>query len=167
MPQYVVTSSGVPFLRYGKPQPVALSRVLRQRMRKGEKLLEQKNGLDETRIWAEDEDWWDYNIGRIFGSQQEEGDERRKSKWTTLVDEMLQHNNQKFKEQTERNVEMGRKLWAVREKEKELALAEEIESRTKLNDEGYRNPNTASTYTPLVTKSTTVNSSISPTSALV
>lgn len=131
VPSFVVTSAGIPFLRYGKPQPVMLSRVIRQRLEKRDRILEKKNLLDDMLIWAEEEDRWDDTIRRQLSNEKGQNENGGKEMWTKSVDQAVRHNDRRFEMLAKRNAEMGQKLWAVREREKEMAAAEKVEMRAR------------------------------------
>jgi hypothetical protein len=59
IPKLVILPTGIPFLRFKKPQSPFLSRVLRTKINWRQKLVDRKNRLVEEEVLASGEDLWD------------------------------------------------------------------------------------------------------------
>ena len=140
----LVSAQGVPFLRYRKPQPISLSRVIKQKQGLDQKRLTQQEGLRADTIIAQWEDEWDevteahkgeergQNQDRLVASQASTdftADEVREESWRhepTIAEVELY---QQMKETDRKNAELGRQMWGVLAKERELAEQEKREAK--------------------------------------
>ncbi|KAI9775640.1 MAG: hypothetical protein M1839_000965 [Geoglossum umbratile] len=59
IPKLVILPTGIPFLRFKKPQSPFLSRVLRTKINWRQKLVDRRNRLAEEEVLASGEDLWD------------------------------------------------------------------------------------------------------------
>jgi hypothetical protein len=127
----LVTAHGMPFLRYSKPQPISLSRVIRQRLEWNDKNWAQRSVLEKQILMAEFEDKWDEllrqehgivvgNIKDNFVAEPSWTDEFRKTDAAIL--KAIRVKDAKY-------VETGEKMWEIVKKEKELKRQEKIERR--------------------------------------
>jgi hypothetical protein len=127
----LVTAHGMPFLRYSKPQPVSLSRVIRQRLEWNDKNWAQRGVVETQILMAEFEDKWDELLRRehgivvgdaktLFAAETSWTDEFRNTDAAIL--KAIRVKDAKY-------VETGEKMWEIVKKEKELKRQEKIERR--------------------------------------
>lgn len=141
---YLVVTQGIPFLRYGKPQPVSLGRYLRQRVQWEQKQWTEKSSLEKSIALAEWEDRWDYIVEKEHGildgqhgTPQLDGCVRATNvssdgkSWTQVLRVTGEEICGKIKASNEKNAEMGKRMWEVVVKEKELAKQEKIQQRSE------------------------------------
>lgn len=129
----LVTAHGIPFLRYSKPQPISLSRYVRQRILWNEMNWTRRGILEEKILLAEFEDEWD----RILEQEHGIADVDHKDDTATYADpgwadefisadasiwEAIRAKDLKY-------AEMGEKMWQVVKKEKVLKKQEKIDTR--------------------------------------
>ena len=142
VPQFVVASgSAIPFLRYGKPQSIMLSRVLRQKLAQYESWQAEKLHNEFLWSWTQDEDQWD---SLIISQMKHEAvhvsdlpataDEPNKS-WGANHEEVAFEISEKIMGFMSKNRAMGAKLWAIMEKEKKLAKIEKGQTKAKAEHE--------------------------------
>ena len=144
----LVSAQGIPFLRYSKPQPVSLSRVLRQKQSWTLQKWEQKKELEYDLVIANWEDQWDDIIERQISeetSQEEESEESTlfepqdfdsreedwgdRMSWNYAVRMAEEEITQKIMAKDQLNAAMGAKMWEIVLKERELAAQEKIATR--------------------------------------
>lgn len=129
----LVTAQGVPFLRYSKPQPISLNRVIRQRLQWNERNWGQKILLEKQILMAEYEDEWDELLRRDHGIVDKETNNAfGKPVEPSWMDEF--HNTEKtiieaIRAKDAKQLEMGKKMWEIVKKERELKRQEKIERR--------------------------------------
>ncbi|KAJ4367318.1 hypothetical protein N0V83_006899 [Neocucurbitaria cava] len=115
----LASANGVPFLRLTKPQPRALSRILRQR-------LERKQYIFDTRIFllnwwmplCQQEDEWDELMTRQLMHRED------RVKWVDAVQLSEQENLQAYEKDLEKDRVVIRKMQRIVDLETELALKE-------------------------------------------
>ncbi|CBX92419.1 hypothetical protein IAQ61_006187 [Plenodomus lingam] len=115
----LASANGVPFLRLTKPQPPALSRVIRQRLQRRNDLFDSKVLL--ANWWlplSQQEDRWDIMMNAQLG---EVGDE---TGWTEAVQMAIQQNVVAHHKELVKDAEMTKKMQRIVDLETELALAE-------------------------------------------
>lgn len=138
---YLVVTQGVPFLRYPGPQPQSLSRVIRQQHRWWEKKWEQKLDLEADITLAQWEDRWDQIVGRQIRHSSMDPDtaetlranEEREfdGSWASALREVHTGISQQIRERDIQRAEMGRQMWQVIVRERELAKQEKREAKQK------------------------------------
>jgi len=140
----LIAAKGVPFLRYSKPQPVSLGRVIRQRGRRHKGLWTKKEELEADRRIAEwEDDWddiveaqmvdertpkqykttswqWSYGSGKVENSE---------DTWSYEVQMAEEEVMQKIRTEDRYYAEMGKKMWDIVVKERELAAQEESQDK--------------------------------------
>ena len=142
----LISAQGVPFLRYSKPQPISLSRVIRQKQERDQKKLTQQEGLKTDVFIAQAEDKWDEIVksqmseeqrqlrGTLKSAQESNGtgdDEGQEQSWKHEIVIAEAELYQQMKETTWENAEMGRKMWEIVVKERELAAQEKREAKIR------------------------------------
>lgn len=129
----LVTAHGIPFLRYSKPQPLSLSRVIRQKVLWNEKNWTRKGVLDEQILLAELEDEWDRILEREHGfTDVDPRDATATFAEPSWTDELRSTDAAIFEAIRARDAqcaEMGKKMWEVVKKEKALKRQEKIDRR--------------------------------------
>jgi hypothetical protein len=140
----LISAQGVPFLRYSKPQPISLSRVIRQKQERDQKKTDQQEGLKADIVIAQWEDEWDEIVEAQMAKEQCQGegklrsvqetggsveDDIRKESWSDecLIAEAELY--RQIKQSDWNNAEMGRKMWEIVVKERELAAQEKREAK--------------------------------------
>ena len=144
---YLVSAQGVPFLRYSKPQPISLGRVIRQHQKWEQKKWDQKHEAEaDVRIGGWEDEWDDLVEGRGHQPGVENtggmpslvlrGDDGNgnlngsvEPSWSEgplqIEHELMTQINEKDRKHTE----MGRKMWDVVVKERELAQQEKEDAK--------------------------------------
>jgi hypothetical protein len=118
----MASANGVPFLRLTKPQPPALSRMLRHR-------LERKQKLFDTRImllnWslpmARQEDMWDTIIDEYSGRSM---DGNTGVKWVDAVHSSERENQHAYEADLAKDKAITRRMQSIVDQETKLALQE-------------------------------------------
>lgn len=142
MPNFMAVQ-GIPLLRYSKPQPVSLGRVLRQKIAWQTKKWDQRSKLTEEMIpLGETEDAWDGVIARQ-GRQEGLTNEKLNCRHEADVDDVSSDAEswqsasraadlsimQKIKDAERRNLEASRRMVNVLKQERLLAAQEQAESK--------------------------------------
>jgi hypothetical protein len=140
----LISAQGVPFLRYSKPQPISLSRVIRQKQKRDQKKWTQREGLAIDTTIAQWEDEWDEAVQaqvaqeqgtrqsqlklveKLEGSGEASGQE---ASWTYEVVSADRKLCRQIKENDRKNAELGRTMWEIVVKERELAAKEKREAK--------------------------------------
>jgi hypothetical protein len=140
----LISARGVPFLRYSKPQPISLSRVIRQKQDRDQKKWTQQEGLKSDIVFAQWEDEWDGIVeaqtveehcqtqSKLTPSQASEGDAGdgvREESWKHEIVLAEGELYRQIKESGMKNAELGRKMWEIVVKERELAAQEKREAK--------------------------------------
>jgi hypothetical protein len=140
----LVSAQGIPFLRYSKPQPISLSRVIRQKQDRDQKKWTQQESLKGDIVIAQREDEWDEIVAGQEAEEQARGKGGVKSPLDTNGREEVggpeaswKHEMvvaegelyQQIKRSDWKNAEMGRKMWEIVVKERELAAQEKREAK--------------------------------------
>jgi hypothetical protein len=129
----LVTAHGIPFLRYSKPQPISLSRVIRQKVLWNEKNWIRRGVLEEKIILAEFEDEWDRILEREHGITDADPEDATATfsepSWTEEF-----HNNEAaifeaIRARDAKCAEIGEKMWEIVKQEKALKRLEKTERR--------------------------------------
>lgn len=116
----MASANGIPFLRLTKPQPPALSRVLRQR-------LERKIVLFDTKVllsnwWlpmCKQEDEWDMLINAQLKEPEEDT-----VRWTDAIRLSERENQEAYEKDLRKDRETTKKMQTIVDLETELALQE-------------------------------------------
>jgi hypothetical protein len=129
----LVTAQGIPFLRYSKPQPVSLSRVIRQKVLWNEKKWTHRGVLEEQIHLAGFEDEWDRILEREHGlTNVDPGDTPATFAEPSWTEELRSADEAIFEALRARDgkcAKMGEKMWEVVKQEKTLKRQEKIERR--------------------------------------
>jgi hypothetical protein len=132
----MVDASGFPFLRWKKPQPHNLSRVLRQSIETRQKRVTRQWNLSEYWIpLAEYEDRWDGLMKALtVEEEKDDGEEREAALFVTPMREELREMGRLMYEQTQRTKALVEKMQGIVDRETEIA-AEEKRLRESIVDE--------------------------------
>ncbi|KAL2135818.1 hypothetical protein VTI74DRAFT_6747 [Chaetomium olivicolor] len=134
-PPTLSATSGIPFLRFKKPQPRFLERVIRQksqrRMKRLVKILElQEEGIEE----AKQEDAWERLVAGMLAEQQGQHWDRGKKggggfepTYKQTLEEAVQYLSVVAEEERHDLVARGKAMWKIVLEEQEMALKEEKE----------------------------------------
>ncbi|KAF2856073.1 hypothetical protein T440DRAFT_384550 [Plenodomus tracheiphilus IPT5] len=115
----LAATNGIPFLRFSKPQPPALSRVLRQRIQRKNDLWDLKIVLGNWWLPAsQQEDVWDTLMDEQLGHQ---GDT---TKWMDAVRKAIRENAEAHHREFQKDKETTKKMQKIVDEETKLALAE-------------------------------------------
>jgi hypothetical protein len=140
----LVSAQGIPFLRYSKPQPISLSRVIRQKQDRDQKKWTRQESLKGDIIIAQWEDEWDEIVAGLKAEEQARGkgnvrppldsDGRKEAggpeaSWKHEMVVAEGELYQQIKRNDWKNAEMGRKMWEIVVKERELAAQEKREAK--------------------------------------
>jgi hypothetical protein len=140
----LVSAQGIPFLRYSKPQPISLSRVIRQKQNWDQKKWTQQGNLKGDIVIAQWEDEWDKIVagqeaeeqgrgkGKVGSPRDSDGGKEvggREASWKYEVVVAEGELYRQIKEGDWKNAEMGRKMWEIVVKERELAAQEKREAK--------------------------------------
>ena len=115
----LASANGVPFLRLTKPQPPALSRMLRQRLQRKIDLFDSKVLLGNwwLPVCRQEDDWDDLLKGQL-------GNDEDSVKWTDAVRQAETENHWAYERDLRKDRDMMRDMQAIVDKEMELALKE-------------------------------------------
>ncbi|KAH7080316.1 hypothetical protein BKA63DRAFT_407758 [Paraphoma chrysanthemicola] len=119
----IASANGVPFLRLTKPQPPALSRMLRQRLETKQRMFDTKVML--ANWWlpvAKQEDDWDALL-RVGAKRRVEGDDDR-LKWVDAIRLSERENKETHERDQLKEMEITGKMQRIVDLETELALKE-------------------------------------------
>jgi hypothetical protein len=140
----LVSAQGIPFRRYSKPQPISLSRVIRQKQDRDQKKWTQQESLKGDIVIAQWEDEWDEIVAELKAEEQGQGRGKvrlprdsdageeaggREASWKHEMVVAEGELYQQIKESDWKNAEMGRKMWEIVVKERELAAQEKREAK--------------------------------------
>ena len=140
----LISAQGVPFLRYSKPQPISLSRVIRQKQERDQKRFNRQEAFKADIITAQWEDQWDELVEAQMAKEQSQVEHKRRStkefhrfaeedsreaSWGHEVVIAERELYQQIRQSDEKNVELGRKMWEIVVKERELAAQEKREAK--------------------------------------
>jgi hypothetical protein len=140
----LVSAQGIPFLRYSKPQPISLSRVIRQKQDWDQRKWTQQESLKGDMVIAQWEDEWDEIVagqmaeehgqgnGKVRSPRDSDGREGAGGREASWKHEMVVAEGelyQQIKQSDWKNAEMGRKMWEIVVKERELAAQEKREAK--------------------------------------
>jgi hypothetical protein len=140
----LISAQGVPFLRYSKPQPISLSRVIGQKQQRDQKKWTQREDLTADTIIAQWEDKWDEVVQAQMAKEQ--GRAQSNPKLAETLEGLREANGQEqswkyeivsaerelywqIKENDRRNADLGRAMWEIVVKERELAAQEKREAK--------------------------------------
>ncbi|KAF1946131.1 hypothetical protein EJ02DRAFT_336794 [Clathrospora elynae] len=115
----LASANGVPFLRITKPQPPALSRILRQRLERKIELFDIKILLGNW--WlpiCKQEDEWDVLINAQLRRREDT------VKWTDAIRLAEQENQDAYERDVQKDREIARKMQRIVDEETEFALKE-------------------------------------------
>ena len=119
-------ATGIPFLRFKKPQSPYLSRIITDKIKKRERRLILFNDMMDKAVLADKEDDWDDILCRTCGldSAQEDG------RWATPFLDAAREVAAKKNMEEDKAIELARKMYEIVEQEKALAGKERIGSET-------------------------------------
>ena len=141
----LVTAHGIPFLRYSKPQPISLSRVIRQKLLWNERNWTRRGVLEEKIILAGFEDEWDRILEREHGITDADPEDATATfaepSWTEEFRDSDAAIFEAIRARDAKCAEMGEKMWEIVKQEKALKRQEKIKRRvarkeTQLAKEG-------------------------------
>ncbi|KAJ4989982.1 DNA repair protein [Stagonosporopsis vannaccii] len=115
----IASANAVPFLRLTKPQPAALSRVLRQKLARRIGRFHQRIELQNYWIpLAKQEDEWDMLMAVQLRKREDEVN------WTDVMFEAERRNGAAYEEELARDREMIKRMQGIVDEETRLALKE-------------------------------------------
>ena len=131
IPKLVILPTGIPFLRFKKPQSPFLSRVLRTKINWRQKLTDRKNRLTEEKVVAAGEDLWD----KLLREQHSVGQGRRaEPAWAEWYVKCISLTIATEGNSWARDRELADRMQRIVDRERELAEEEEKErKRVKRN----------------------------------
>ncbi|KAL4953886.1 hypothetical protein BDW69DRAFT_148441 [Aspergillus filifer] len=116
----LVNASGIPFLRIKKPQPKNLSRFIRRKMERRQKVLDRQQRLEWEVLFGGDEDQWDL---LTTGGEKET--------WVGPVEDAIYDAKRLVASENERRRVLSEKMWEIVLAERKLAEEEEKQRRAK------------------------------------
>ena len=140
----MISVQGLPFLRYSKPQPISLSRVLRQMQDRDQTKADQQDNFKSDVVIAQWEDEWDDFVETQLAEERGLVEDKlecaqepkssaiydgQEESWRREVVIAERDIRQQIKEYDRKNAEMGRKMWAIVVKERELAAQEKRQAK--------------------------------------
>ncbi|EDU40263.1 Complex1-LYR-1 multi-domain protein [Pyrenophora tritici-repentis] len=115
----LASANGTPFLRLTKPQPPALSRILRQRLQRKTDLFDAKVLLNNWWLpTCRQEDKWDDFL------EEQLGEDKDSVKWIDAVRQAELQNQWAYERELRKDRDMTKDMQAIVDKEMELALKE-------------------------------------------
>ncbi len=123
---HLIDACGITFLRYKKPQPEVITRMIISRARAYERRWDCTYKLRELISLGELEDAWDRMLERYCGLKQVHD---RSTSWATESSRAADDTTAIVRGQARREEELKRKLTRIRERER--VLAEEEKARRK------------------------------------
>ncbi|KAI9766065.1 MAG: E2 ubiquitin-conjugating protein mms2 [Geoglossum simile] len=128
IPKLVILPTGIPFLRFKKPQSPFLSRVLRTKINWRQKLLDRRDRLLEEKVLAAGEDNWD----RLLREHHcvEQGQDANPA-WTEIYVKCIGLVFQAEEDSRARDRKLVSRMQQIVEKERALAEREKREKRAK------------------------------------
>ncbi|PYH42128.1 LYR motif-containing protein [Aspergillus saccharolyticus JOP 1030-1] len=118
----LVSARGIPMLRFKKPQPAIVGRVIRAKHRKRDKSLLERDFLMQEILWAKDEDQWDHLTGQA---------EAGCVPWRHAFDLSLSKNKERIAEMDQKDHDLTVAMWNIVLKERKLAAKEAQERADK------------------------------------
>ncbi|KAF2637945.1 hypothetical protein P280DRAFT_406034 [Massarina eburnea CBS 473.64] len=120
----LASASSVPFLRFTKPQPPALSYIIRQKLKKRIKLFHDRVLLSNYWIpLGRQEDEWDELLEREFGVELM-GSRSREMRWVDSMRKVLDENNAEHNAMMANDMATARRMTRIVEEETRLAIKE-------------------------------------------
>ncbi|TID21480.1 putative dna repair protein [Venturia nashicola] len=114
-----------PFLRYKKPQPYSLSRIIRQTIFQRQNRLDAQDMIhDYHQPLAQYEDAWDRIIWKDFGVRDDD-----RETFSRPIEKIGEELSIRLKEQEKRSVAVAKVKWDILQQEKALAIKERDERR--------------------------------------
>lgn len=115
----LASANGVPFLRFTKPQPPMLTRIIRQRLERRQVIFDTKIFLNNWwKPMCQSEDVWDDLLRAQLNEGEEEG------KWVDAIRLSLSHNHEAYRQENDRDKRLTKRMQYIVDKETELALKE-------------------------------------------
>jgi hypothetical protein len=115
----LASANGVPFLRLAKPQPPALSRILRQRLQRKQELFDIKIILSNWWLpMCKDEDAWDALINTQLKKREDT------VKWTDAIRLSERENYDAYEKDQQKDRDITKKMQRIVDEETKLALEE-------------------------------------------
>ena len=134
MPNLVATQ-GIPFLRYSKPQPIVLSRMIRQKSNWQIKKWGQRGTVEEAVSWGRHEDDWDTFVEEMRREGKGDGGDGSTEDgpgWCDAMQEADVELETKIREDDTKNILLGRRMWDIVVQERELAAKEKAEAKAQI-----------------------------------
>ena len=115
----LASANGVPFLRLTKPQPPALSRILRQRLQRKQELFDIKIILSNWWLpMCKDEDVWDELINARLKKREDT------VRWTDAIRLSERENYEAYERDQQKDRDITKKMQRIVDEETKLALEE-------------------------------------------
>ena len=123
----LVNAGGVPILRFKKPQPPGLSRLIRDKIQQRQDMFDRINNLRD--IWiplGEAEDRWDSILEERFGvtDTRSQSSSREEPRWSDVMKETVEQSFEWYDEQKEKASRTAARMQHIVEQETELAMKE-------------------------------------------
>lgn len=123
---FLVDANQVPFLRLKKPQPLFLSRIIRDNVNARERRLTLEARLASELPIARDEDEWDQILYEHFELNDVDPEEKP---WEREVKQALAKNHKLHVKAIQKRTDISAKMYAIFEQEKALAEEEKLRIR--------------------------------------
>jgi hypothetical protein len=127
---FMVDANGFPFVRWKKPQPANVSRVLRQSIKQHQKRMNYMHAL--TDFWiplAQYEDRWEEMVRQQCEILQDFGESMEGELYAQVMREELATVQQRMHEKQKRSMELATKMQKIVDREAELAMAEKEQAK--------------------------------------
>jgi hypothetical protein len=127
---FMVNANGFPFVRWKKPQPANVSRVLRQNIKQHQKRVSYIYAL--TDFWiplAQYEDQWEEIVRQQCEVPQDLGESMEGELYAQVMREELAAVHRLIYEKQTRSIELATKMQDIVDREAELAMAEKEQAK--------------------------------------
>ncbi len=115
----MASANGIPFLRLTKPQPVALSRVLHQKLARRIERFHRRVELQNYWLpMAKQEDEWDELIAAQLWKREDT------VRWTDAVHEAERKNSELYEKELAKDLRIAKNMQRIVDEETKLALEE-------------------------------------------
>ena len=127
----LVNATGIPFLRFKKPQSPFLSRIIRNKIRKRERLFNILYELQHSLKMAQEEDRWDKILREKCGVGDTKGKRMTvvERSWAAVTRDALYETSRKLRAEHSRNALIASKMHEIIVKETALAMEERLATK--------------------------------------
>ncbi len=130
----LVSATGIPFLRFKKPQSPFLGRVIRDKLRQRANYFNQLRAMNGQHEMAVLEDLWDKVLYQTHGLPA--GPAAGEMTWGRGIDYSLKDISKKLRIQEKKNIDTARKMQTIVDGEKELVRKERKQRRLDVISRG-------------------------------